>query len=71
MRIEVDCARCEGNGQCVVDAPDVFDLDEDDNLIVFTYDPPPEHWAQVEAAVRSCPKRALAIADDAKDKGAP
>jgi ferredoxin len=64
MRIEVDFARCEGNGQCVVDAPDVFALDEEDNLIVYSYEPPPEHWAQVEAAVRSCPKRALAIAPD-------
>jgi ferredoxin len=64
MRIEVDFARCEGNGQCVIDAPDVFDLDEEDNLIVFTYEPPPEYWAQVEVAVRSCPKRALAISHD-------
>ena len=40
----------------------MFDLDAEDNLIVHDYEPPPEHWAQVEAAVRSCPKRALAIA---------
>jgi ferredoxin len=64
MRIVVDFARCEGNGQCVTDAPDVFDLDAEDNLIVHDYEPPPEHWAQVEAAVRSCPKRALALAPD-------
>ncbi|MGA7419912.1 MAG: ferredoxin [Acidimicrobiales bacterium] len=64
MRIVVDFARCEGNGQCVTDAPDVFDLDAEDNLIVHDYEPPPEQWAQVEAAVRSCPKRALAIAPD-------
>jgi ferredoxin len=71
MRIEVDFARCEGNGQCVIDAPDVFELDPDDNLIVLNYEPPREHWAQVEAAVRSCPKRALAIADDSESDGAP
>jgi ferredoxin len=47
----------------VIDAPDVFELDSDDNLIVLNYEPPREHWAQVEAAVRSCPKRALAIAE--------
>ncbi len=65
MRIEVDFARCEGNGQCVIDAPDVFELDSDDNLIVLNDEPPPEHLAQVEEAVRSCPKRALAIVDGA------
>ena len=62
MRIVVDFARCEGNGQCVVDAPDVFELDGEDNLVVLNDDPPREQWSQVEAAVRSCPKRALSIA---------
>jgi len=71
LRIEVDFARCEGNGQCVVDAPDVFDLDPDDNLIVFNYEPPREHWAQVEAAVRSCPKKALAITQSSEGDGSP
>ena len=44
----------------MVDAPDVFDLDADDNLIVHNYEPPPKHWAQVQTAVRSCPERARA-----------
>jgi ferredoxin len=70
VRIEVDFARCEGNGQCVIDAPDVFELDDEDNLIVLSYEPPPEHWDQVEVAVRSCPKRALAIAQSASDEKA-
>jgi ferredoxin len=71
MRVVVDFARCEGNGQCVVDAPDIFELDRDDNLIVLNYQPPREHWDQLEAAVRSCPKRALAIADDPESEGSP
>jgi len=55
MRIEVDFARCEGNGQCVIDAPDVFELDADDNLIVLNHEPPREHWAQVEEACGHVP----------------
>jgi ferredoxin len=58
-------ARCESNGQCVIDAPDVFELDNDDNLIVLEPNPPKEHWDQVELAVRTCPKRALSIERDA------
>jgi ferredoxin len=64
MRIIVDLARCEGNGQCAIDAPDLFALDDDDNLLVADYEPPPELWAQAERAVRSCPKQALSLVDD-------
>jgi ferredoxin len=64
MRIVVDVARCEGNGQCVIDAPDLFALDDEDNLLVADYEPPPELWPQAERAVRSCPKQALSLVDD-------
>jgi ferredoxin len=51
MRIVVDVARCEGNGQCVIDAPDLFALDDEDNLLVADYEPPPELWPQAEQAL--------------------
>ena len=38
MRVHVDTARCETHAQCVFAAPDVFTLDDDDEL---TYDPAP------------------------------
>ena len=56
VRIEVDFARCEGNGQCVIDAPDVFELDRDDNLIVLNYEPPRStgpRWKRQYARARS------------------
>jgi ferredoxin len=64
MRIVVDFARCEGNGQCAIDAPDLFSLDDDDNLLVADYEPSPDLWPQAERAVRSCPKQALSLVDD-------
>jgi ferredoxin len=64
MRIVVDFARCEGNGQCAIDAPDLFSLDDDDNLLVADYEPPRQLWPQAERAVRSCPKQALSLVDD-------
>jgi ferredoxin len=60
----VDFALCEGNGQCAFDAPQVFQLDDEDNLIVLDYEPPEDQWEQVETAVRGCPKRALSIRHD-------
>lgn len=61
MKIKVDWGRCEGNGACVVAAPELFDLDDDDNLVVFNETPPEELRKKLEEAVARCPKHALAI----------
>lgn len=61
MRVVVEWARCEGNGQCAVEAPEVFELDAADNLTVLDEHPSEELRHKVELAVRSCPKRALSV----------
>jgi ferredoxin len=61
MRIVVDWALCDGNGMCVAEAPDVFDLDDDDTLVVLQETPQAQLAGQVDAAVRACPKRALSV----------
>jgi ferredoxin len=61
MQVVVDMALCEGNGQCVVEAPNVFDLDDLDNLILLNGNPNDSERSNVEAAVRLCPKRAISI----------
>jgi ferredoxin len=63
MRVIVDMSLCEGNGQCVVEAPNVFDLDDLDNLILINETPNDSERANVEAAVRLCPKRAISIGE--------
>jgi ferredoxin len=37
MKVRVDLARCEAHGECTYAAPEVFELDDDDQLCV---DPP-------------------------------
>lgn len=61
MRIVVDWALCDGNGMCVAEAPDVFDLADDDTLVVLQETPQAQLADQVDAAVRACPKRALSV----------
>lgn len=61
MRIVVDWALCDGNGMCAAEAPDVFDLDDDDKLVVLQETPQAQLADQVGAAVRACPKRALSV----------
>jgi ferredoxin len=61
MKIVVNWALCDGNGNCARAAPLLFALDENDSLRVLKEAPGEEHRAAAEAAVRSCPKNALSL----------
>lgn len=64
MRIELDLDLCLGYGNCVVEAPEHFELDEDTGKAVVLIESPDESdRAVVEAAVRSCPAVALRLVD--------
>lgn len=57
--IEVDFDLCEANGVCVGLAPDVFDLNDDDELVISDADELPENKAAIEEAIAGCPRAAL------------
>lgn len=60
MEVVVDYDQCEANGVCEAVAPEVFELDEDDNLhLVGQVDADNEQ--RVRQAVASCPKAALSL----------
>lgn len=61
MKIVVDWALCDGNGVCSVEAPDLFELNDDDELVVLKEDFGDDFEQQAVAAVRVCPKRALKL----------
>jgi len=42
-------------------APEVFQLDDDDQLHVLLEEPPPELRESVEQAIRTCPKQAISL----------
>jgi ferredoxin len=62
MRIEVDLDRCEAHGECVMAAPEVFELDDEDQL---HYDAQPDEALRplVTQAVRSCRVQAIRLVD--------
>ncbi|GAC70372.1 ferredoxin [Gordonia soli] len=63
MKIDVNYGICESNGLCVFAAPDVFDLDDDDNLHVLRETVTPDIEGEVLEAVRQCPRRAISVDD--------
>lgn len=58
--IEVDMDVCQHYGQCVFAAPEIFDLDDDGELI-HQATAPESARGDVEAAVMACPVQAIQI----------
>ena len=64
MRVEVDKMVCEANGVCERLAPQVFELNDEDELEILLPTPPAELHDRVRDAVDRCPKLALSITQD-------
>jgi ferredoxin len=64
MRVHADRDSCIGSGQCVMNAPDVFDQDEDDGVVSLKTDtPPPELASDVRRAAAMCPAMAITLTE--------
>jgi ferredoxin len=63
-RVEVDYDLCESNALCEGFAPDVFEIDDNDDLQIEDATVTDENRSRVEQAVASCPKTALRIVED-------
>jgi ferredoxin len=62
VHVAVDRDRCCSAGHCVVEAPEVFDQDERDGVVILRDATPPE-WLRsaVQSAARQCPSRAISL----------
>ena len=61
MKVVVDHNECEANAVCVGIAPEMFELDDDEELHILIEEPTGELAERAREAVDSCPKRALFI----------
>ena len=64
MKVIVDRDLCESNGVCEGLVPDVFRINNDDELDILQAHPDESLRAKVMDAVRSCPKQALSVEED-------
>lgn len=62
MKMLVDYDLCEGHGECVVAAPGLFQMDEQDDKVVLLQEEPDEGLReQAVEAVKICPLAALRL----------
>jgi len=64
MHVSVDTTKCDSQGVCTTECPEVFELDDDDELVILQVRPPESLRPKVEAAVRKCPKNAISVLAD-------
>jgi ferredoxin len=64
VKVVVDELRCDAHGQCVEACPEVFELNDDDDVVRLLKDEADESLREkLERAVRICPKAAITIED--------
>ncbi|MCX4669943.1 ferredoxin [Streptomyces sp. NBC_01381] len=66
MHITVNRELCAGSGNCVVNAPEVFDQDDTEGLVLLRVTQPPADLEQsVELAAQLCPVGAIDVVREA------
>lgn len=60
MKVHVDMNLCQSHGECVIPAPDVFQLGDDD-VLTWQEDVLEERREAVEAAANACPMMAIRV----------
>ncbi len=63
MKVAVDRDSCEANAVCAGLVPEVFEVDDEDQLHILVAEVPPGLADAVRHAVASCPKAALRVED--------
>jgi ferredoxin len=64
MKVTVDVLRCDAHGICVLDCPEVFALDDEDDVVRVLVENPGESVREsVDRAARGCPKAAITVED--------
>jgi ferredoxin len=60
MKVHVDMNLCQSHGECVMVAPDVFELGDDD-VLIWQEEVDESRRADMEVAVNVCPMAAIRL----------
>lgn len=61
MKVKIDTSLCEGHAKCMEAAPRIFEVRDDDLSHLLVDEIPDSERAQVQRAVRTCPRAAITI----------
>jgi ferredoxin len=62
LRVVLDLDTCQGYANCVMAAPEVFDIDEQTGVAILLQEHPDESQrAAVEDAVSQCPTESISV----------
>jgi ferredoxin len=65
MRVIVDTEKCVAAGQCVIEAPEVFDQRDEDGVVILLNESPGEDQLEaVRRAAELCPALAIVVVED-------
>ena len=63
LQVVVDFDLCEANALCVEACPEVFEVDDDDNLHILIERPDASLREKLLAAERACPRQAIRLVE--------
>ena len=63
MKIQVDYDLCESNALCEAMAPEVFEVDDNDDLQLKTDETTDANVENVKRAVAACPRAAISLVE--------
>jgi ferredoxin len=61
--LKADLTACQGYANCVIAAPDTYDLDDDGVVVLLRSEIADQDFPRIQEAARSCPVSALTIED--------
>lgn len=65
IKLSVDLDGCMGYACCMLESPNLFDLDEDSGLAILLVESPSDDQRdEAERAVRACPAGVIALSDE-------
>jgi ferredoxin len=64
LRVVIDRTLCQGHGLCLGEAPDVFDLTDNGELVLLDPTPAESQRPALDAAALGCPTGAISICEE-------
>jgi ferredoxin len=64
IRIQADFDKCEAFANCVIAAPDLFAINDENFVEILDDRPGSDRLEAAREAVRTCPTRALSVVSD-------